>query len=215
MRFRTGRHANSHGGQRRPAGSPSEPTVPWLVVAAWVTVLLAEAALDAVDLPGPQRERERVGRTGQRAQIALASAACSSDLPVHESGKNRPGSAGRQAASCHHLPPAISRATSARYGDSRAAASSRRLGQGYALRAPQPARKGRAWPRCGRLCTRTSVSRCGRPGRSAQALSPARAEAQSRAMAKAGRNQRVHGCPRTTGSAVLRSRESPGSGDAF
>jgi len=115
----------------------------------------------------------------------------------------------RVGGQIHHLPPTISRATSARYGDSRAAASSRRLGQGYALRAPQPARKGRAWPRCGRLCTRTSVSRCGRPGRSAQALSPARAAAQSRAMAKTGRNQRVHGCPRTTGSAVLRSRESP------
>ena len=65
------------------------------------------------------------GRTGRRAQIALASAACSGDLPVNQSGKNRSGSADRQAASCHHLPPAISRATSARYGDSRAAASSR------------------------------------------------------------------------------------------
>ena len=73
------------------------------------------------------------GRTGQRAQITLASSACSSDLPVDEIGKNRSGSAGRQA-SCHHLPSAISRATSARYGDSRAAASSRRLGRGYALR---------------------------------------------------------------------------------
>jgi hypothetical protein len=36
----------------------------------------------------------------------------------------------------------------------------------------------------------------------------------SRAMAQAGRNQRMHGCPREIGSAVLRSRESPGSGDA-
>ena len=78
------------------------------------------------------------------AQIALASAACSSDLPVDEIGKNRSGSADRQAASCHHLPSAISRATSARYGDSRAAASSRRLGRGYALRAPRPTRKERA-----------------------------------------------------------------------
>ena len=88
-------------------------------------------------------------RTGQRAQIALASAACSSDLPVDEIGKNRPGSAGRQAASCHHLPSAVSRAPSARYGGSRAVASSRRLGRGYAPRAPRPARKGRAWLRCG------------------------------------------------------------------
>ena len=49
------------------------------------------------------------------AQIALASAACSSDLPGDEIGKNRSGSADRQAASCHHLPSAVSRAPSARY----------------------------------------------------------------------------------------------------
>jgi hypothetical protein len=35
-----------------------------------------------------------------------------------------------------------------------------------------------------------------------------------RAMAKAGRDQRMHGRPREIGSAVLRSCESPGSGDA-
>jgi nicotinamidase-related amidase len=33
--------------------------------------------------------------------------------------------------------------------------------------------------------------------------------AQSRATAKAGRNQHIHGCPWKIGSAVLRSRESP------
>jgi hypothetical protein len=32
---------------------------------------------------------------------------------------------------------------------------------------------------------------------------------RSKAMAKAGRNQRMHGRPREIGSAVLRSRESP------
>jgi hypothetical protein len=90
-----------------------------------------------------------------------------------------------------------------------AAASSRRPGENYALRAPQPARKGRGWPRCGRRCTSTSASRCRRPGRSAQALSPARVAAQSRAMAKAGPNKHIHGCPRKMGPAVLRSRESP------
>ncbi len=47
------------------------------------------------------------GRTGQRAQIALASAACPGDLPVDEIGTNRSGSADRLAASCHHLPSAI------------------------------------------------------------------------------------------------------------
>jgi hypothetical protein len=41
------------------------------------------------------------------------------------------------------------------------------------------------------------------------ALSPARVAAQSRATAKAGRNQHIHGCPWKIGSAVLRSRESP------
>jgi NADPH:quinone reductase-like Zn-dependent oxidoreductase len=41
------------------------------------------------------------------------------------------------------------------------------------------------------------------------ALSPARVAAHSRAMAKAGRNQHMHGCPWKIGSAVLRSRESP------
>jgi len=40
-------------------------------------------------------------------------------------------------------------------------------------------------------------------------LSTARVAAHSRAMAKAGRNQHIHGCPREFGSAVLRSRESP------
>ena len=44
------------------------------------------------------------------------------------------------------------------------------------------------------------------PGRSAQALSPARVAAQSRTMAKAGRNQHMHGRPRKIGSAVLRPR---------
>jgi len=48
----------------------------------------------------------------------------------------------------------------------------------------------------------------------AQALSPARAAAQSSAMAKAARNQHIYGCRWKTGTAVLRSRESPGSGDA-
>jgi hypothetical protein len=46
------------------------------------------------------------------------------------------------------------------------------------------ARKGRARPRCGQRCTSTSASRCGRPGRSAQALSPVRGAMQSRATAK-------------------------------
>jgi hypothetical protein len=48
------------------------------------------------------------------------------------------------------------------------------------------------------LCT-TAANRHSRPACS----SP------SRAVAKAGRNQHVHGCPREIGSAVLRSRESP------
>ena len=143
------------------------------------------------------------------AQIALASAACSSDLPVDEIGKNRSGSADRQAASCHHLPSAISRATSARYGDSRAAASSRRLGRGYALRAPRPTRKERALAAL-RAALHKHVGESMRQTRTiCQALSPARVAAQSRAMAKAGRNQHMHGCPRKIGSAVLRSRESP------
>src|SRR4029077_9700317 len=148
-----------------------------------VALLLGEAAPDAVDLPGPAARTRDTG-PDRAAQIALASAACPSDLPVDEIGKNRSGSADRQAASCPPLPSAISRATSARYGDSWTAASSRRLGRGYALRAPRPTRKERAWPRCGRRCTSTSANRCGRPGRAAQALSPARVAAQSRAMAR-------------------------------
>jgi hypothetical protein len=67
-----------------------------------VALLLGEAAPDAVDLPGPQRERETRGAGPGSAQIALASAAYSSDLPVDEIGKNRSGSADRQAASCHY-----------------------------------------------------------------------------------------------------------------
>jgi hypothetical protein len=213
MRFSTGLHANCHGGQRWPAGSPPEPTVPgWSWPPWWCSSSLRPAQMPWTCLVAA---RTREGGTGPgSAQIALASAACSNDLPVDEIGTNRSGSADRQAASCHHLPPAVSRPASARYGGSRAAASSRRLGRGYAPRAPRPARKGRAWPRCGRRCTCTPASRCGRPGRSDRALSPARVAPQSRAMAKAGRNQHRHGCPRTTNPAVLRSRESPGSGDA-
>jgi hypothetical protein len=41
------------------------------------------------------------------------------------------------------------------------------------------------------------------------ALSPARIAAQSKATAKAGRNQHIHGCPWKIGSEVLRSREPP------
>jgi len=35
MRFSTGLHANSHGGQRRPAGSLPEPYGPWRVPVSW------------------------------------------------------------------------------------------------------------------------------------------------------------------------------------
>jgi hypothetical protein len=37
---------------------------------------------------------------------------------------------------------------------------------------------------------------------------------QSKATVKAARNQHIHACQWSIGSAVLRSRESPGSGDA-
>jgi hypothetical protein len=73
----------------------------------------------------------------------------------------------------------------------------------YALRAPRPVRKG-VYGRVAGGAAQTSASRCGRPGRSAQALSPARVAARSRATAEAGRNQHMHGCPRKIGSAVLR-----------
>src|SRR5689334_10278667 len=55
-----GLHANSYGGQRRSAGSLPEPTFPgW----SWPPggAPPGEAAPDAVDLPGPQREREARG----------------------------------------------------------------------------------------------------------------------------------------------------------
>jgi hypothetical protein len=179
MRFSTGLHANSHGGQRRPAGSPPEPTVPgWSRPPGWCSSSVRPPQMPWTCLVRSANARGW-GRTGQRAQIALASAACSSDLPVDESGKNRPGSADRQAASCHHLPAAISRAPLGAARDRRAAASSSASGE-VTPAAPRPTRKGRAWPRCGRRRTSTPASRCGRPGRSAQALSPARAAAQSR-----------------------------------
>jgi len=41
------------------------------------------------------------------------------------------------------------------------------------------------------------------------ALSPVRVAMQSKATAKAARNQHIHACPSSIGSAVLRSRESP------
>ena len=174
-----------------------------------VALLLGEAAPDAVDPPGPQREREtrEPDRAARRSPSPRppAPATC----PWTRSGRtDRDRRTGRRQA-----------ATTCR----RQSAAPPRRGTGTAGRLPRHGASGEVtpyahhgqleksvhWPRCGRRCTSTSASRCGRPGRPAQALSPARVAAQSWAMAKAGRNQHMHGCPRKIGSAVLRSRESP------
>jgi len=174
-----------------------------------VALLFGEAAPDAVDLPGPQREREtrEPDRAARRSPSPRppAPATC----PWTRSGRtDRDRRTGRRQA-----------ATTCR----RQSAAPPRRGTGTAGRLPRHGASGEVtpyahhgqleksvhWPRCGRRCTSTSASRCGRPGRPAQALSPARVAAQSWAMAKAGRNQHMHGCPRKIGSAVLRSRESP------
>jgi hypothetical protein len=174
-----------------------------------VALLLGEAAPDAVDLPGPATRTRASGpdRAARRSPSPRppAPATC----PWTRSGRtDRDRRTGRRQA-----------ATTCR----RQSAAPPRRGTGTAGRLPRHGASGEVtpyahhgqleksmhWPRCGRRCTSTSASRCGRPGRPAQALSPARVAAQSWAMAKAGRNQHMHGCPRKIGSAVLRSRESP------
>jgi hypothetical protein len=94
-------------------------------LAAWVALLLAEADPDAVDLPGPQRERERVGPD----RAARADRPRLSRLPRRPArGRDRDEQIGIGGPAGGKLPPlAIGnrRATSARYGDSQAAASSR------------------------------------------------------------------------------------------
>jgi len=173
-----------------------------------VALLLGEAAPDAVDPPGPQRERETRGRTGQRADRPRLGRL----LQRPARGRDREEQIGIGGPAGGKLPPL------AVGNQPRHLGAVRGQPGGCLVTAPRarlrPARttansKKRAWPRCGRRCTSTSASRCGRPGRPAQALSPARVAAQSWAMAKAGRNQHMHGCPRKIGSAVLRSRESP------
>jgi hypothetical protein len=156
-----------------------------------VALLLGEAAPDAVDLPGPQRERETRGpdRAARRSPSPRppAPATC----PWTRSGRtDRDRRTGRQQA-----------ATTCR----RQSAAPPRRGTGTAGRLPRHGASGRLRP----ARTTANSKRACMAGRSAQALSPARVAAQSRAMAKAGRNQHMHGCPRKIGSAVLRSRESP------
>jgi hypothetical protein len=214
MRFSAGRHANSHGGQRRPAGSPPEPTVPGWSWPPGVALLLAEAAPDTVDLPGPQRERETPGpdRAARADRPRLGRL-----LQRPARGREREEQIGIGGPAGGKLPPlAVGR-------QSRPLGAIRRQPGGRLVKAPRarlrPARTTASSERAcmaalRRRCTCTPASRCGRPGPPAQALSPARVAPQSRAMAKAGRNQHRHGCPRTTDPAVLRSRESPGSGDA-
>jgi len=182
--------------------------VPWLVLAAW----WRSSSVRPPQMPWtclvPRRERETRGRTGQRADRPRLGRL----LQRAARGRDREEQIGIGGPSGGKLPPL------AVGNQPRHLGAVRGQPGGCLVTVPRarlrPARtaansKERAWPRCGRRCTSTSASRCGRPGRSAQALSPARVAAQSGAMAKAGRNQHMHGCPRKIGSAVLRSRESP------
>ena len=187
--------------------------VPWLVVAAW----WRSSSVRPPQMPWtclvPRRERETRGRTGQRADRPRLGRL----LQRAARGRDREEQTGIGGPAGGKLPPlAVGR-------QSRPLGAVRRQPGGRLVKAPRarlrPARTTASSERAcmaalRRRCTCTPASRCGRPGPPAQALSPARVAPQSRAMAKAGRNQHRHGCPRTTDPAVLRSRESPGSGDA-
>ena len=173
-----------------------------------VALLLGEAAPDAVDLPGPQREREtrEPDRAARRSPSRRppAPATC----PWARSGRtDRDRRTGRRQA-----------ATTCRR---QSAAPPRRV-TGTAGRLPRHGASGEATP-CAhhgqlerscvaalRAALHKHVVELMRQTRTiCQALSPARVAAQSRVMAKAGRNQHMHGRPRKIGSAVLRSHESP------
>ena len=144
-----------------------------------VALLLGEAAPDAVDLPGPQRERETRGRTGQRADGPRLGRL----LQRPARGRDREEQIGIGGPAGGKLPPlAVGR-------QSRPLGAVRRQPGGRLVKAPRarlrPARTTASSERAcmaalRRRCTCTPASRCGRPGRSAQALSPARAAAQSR-----------------------------------
>jgi len=214
MRFSTGLHANSHGGQRRPAGSLPEPYGPWRVPVSWWRTSSLRPPRCRGSAWSAARTREGGAGPGSARRSPSPRPPAPATCPwTRSGGTDRDRRTGRRQAATTCRRPSVAplgavprqpggrlvKAPRARLRPARTTASSERACMA-ALR---------------RRCTCTPASRCGRPGRSAQALSPARVAAQSRAMAKAGRNQHRHGCPRTTGSAVLRSRESPGSGDAF
>jgi len=131
-----------------------------------VALLLGEAAPDAVDPPGPQRERETRGRTGQRADRPRLGRL----LQRPARGRDREEQIGIGGPAGGKLPPL------AVGNQPRHLGALRGQPGGCLVTAPRarlrPARttansKDRAWPRCGRRCTSTSASRCGRPGRSA------------------------------------------------
>ena len=156
-----------------------------------VALLLGEAAPDAVDLPGPQRERERVGPDRAARRSPSPRPPARTTCPWTRSGRtDRDRPTGRRQA-----------ATTCR----RQSAAPPRRGTGTAGRLHRHGASGEVTP----CAHHGQLERACMAGRSAQALSPARVAAQSRAMAKAGRNQHIHGCPWKIGSAVLRSRESP------
>jgi hypothetical protein len=156
-----------------------------------VALLLGEAAPDAVDLPGPQRERETRGPD----RAARRSPRLGRLLQRPARGRDREEQIGIGGPAGGKLPPL------AVGNQPRHLGAVRGQPGGCLVTAPRARlRPARTTANSKRVCM---------AGRSAQALSPARVAAQSRAMAKAGRNQHMHGCPRKIGSAVLRSRESP------
>ena len=173
-----------------------------------VALLLGEAAPDAVDPPGPQRERETRGRTGQRADRPRLGRL----LQRPARGRDREEQIGIGGPAGGKLPPL------AVGNQPRHLGAVRGQPGGCLVTAPRgrlrPARttanSKRACMAALRAALHKHVVELMRQTRTiCQALSPARVAAQSRAMAKAGRNQHMHGCPRKIGSAVLRSRESP------
>ena len=141
--------AVSYGGQRRLVRCLSLRSLAGL--GRLVALLLGEAAPDAVDLPGPQRERETLG-----------SGPGSARLPARPPG------------SCHSPPPPVTKSAG------RAAAACRRIRSAPAGRRRRPAGSARAPARPSAAAARPGTDgTAARPARGSHARSASRRRPRS------------------------------------
>ena len=206
MRFSTGLHANSHGGQRRPAGSLPEPYGPWRVLAAWWRT----SSVRRPRCRGPAWSAARTPDTGPH-RVARRSPSLRLPAPATcpwtrsgRTGRDRRTGRRHAATTCRRPSAAPPRRGTGPPGGRLV----KRLGRGYAC--GTTANSERA---CMAALRAASHKHAGEPMRQTRTVCPGPVtgtrSSAIQAMAKAGRNHHVHGCPRKSGSAVLRSRESP------